>query len=347
MPNRWSTKQKAVFFRGLSVLLNSGVHIVGALECLAKQAETEQNRRTVDRMLHRVSTGFELNRAMAAEGVFSDLEIGLVKVGVRSGSLHNILTKLADAREEREGLRRKVTSALVYPAFVLALCALLLIFAPVLVFSDLLDLLAELNTDLPLATRVYLAFSALVTSPLFYLLLTAVVSSGIWGLRVLWRSDESRCHAERAVLSLPGIGGALKAAVAAEVTGALAVAYTAGLPLLQALKLSSEVSLSALLRQKMVDSIETLTSGETLSEALKETGFFSPVLLLILQAGEEVGRISDSLDTMATECAQSTGYALEMMQKLVEPFLLLFVGLVVGFIAIATLAPTLKMVEGL
>ncbi len=125
------------------------------------------------------------------------------------------------------------------------------------------------------------------------------------------------------------------------------MAYGSGLPLLSALNLSADVSLSALLRRRMKSSRETLTAGETLSAALQETGFFSPVSLLILQAGEEVGQISSSLESMAVQSAESTRHSLDLMQKLLEPLLLLFVGLVVGFIAIATLAPTMKMVEGL
>ena len=344
---KWDTKQKAVFFRGLSVLLNSGVHIVGALECLSEQAESEDDKQVVQRILQRASSGHPLDRAMAAEGVFSELETGLVKVGMRSGALHSILSKLADTTEERDGLRRKMTSALIYPAFVLALCGLLLVFAPVLVFSDLLDLLSELKTDLPLPTKIYLGFSELVRSPIAYLVLAAGLAAAIGFARKFLADEERRADFEELVLEIPGIGPALKSAVSAEVTGALAVAYGSGLPLLSALNLSADVSLSALLRRRMKSSRETLTAGETLSAALQETGFFSPVSLLILQAGEEVGQISSSLESMAVQSAESTRLSLDLMQKLLEPLLLLFVGLVVGFIAIATLAPTMKMVEGL
>ncbi|MCA9781356.1 MAG: type II secretion system F family protein, partial [Candidatus Eremiobacteraeota bacterium] len=236
---------------------------------------------------------------------------------------------------------------LVYPAFVLALCALLLIFAPVLVFSDLLDLLAELKTDLPLPTKLYLGFSDLVRSPLAYLVLAAGLALVVVLARKLLQDEERRAEVEAVILQMPGLGPALKSAVSAEVTGALAVSYGSGLPLLSALNLSAEVSLSTLLRQKMEASRESLTAGETLSAALHETGFFSPVSLLILQAGEEVGQISPALESMARQSAESTRHALELMQKLLEPLLLLFVGMVVGFIAIATLAPTIKMVEGL
>ncbi|MFA7480809.1 MAG: type II secretion system F family protein [Vulcanimicrobiota bacterium] len=112
----WRGKQKAIFFRGLSVLLNSGVHIIQALDSLAQQSIDEAARRTVEGISTRISSGFPLHKAMQAERVFSALEVGLVRVGERSGSLHSILQRLADATEAQDGLRRKLAAALVYPA---------------------------------------------------------------------------------------------------------------------------------------------------------------------------------------------------------------------------------------
>lgn len=343
----WRGKQKAIFFRGLSVLLNSGVHIIQALDSLADQSIDEPARRTVEGISARISSGFPLHKAMQAERVFSALEVGLVRVGERSGSLHSILQKLADATEAQDGLRRKLAAALVYPAFVLALATLLLIFAPVFVFSDLLDLLAELNTELPLATRIYLAFSALITSPFTYLVL--LILGGLLTLlaRKLLAEEDFRAKLESLIIELPGFGSAFTSCVSAEVSQALAAAYGAGIPLLDALKLSGEVSISVLFRRELKHSINLLQAGESLSNALAATGFYSPMALSILQSGEEVGLVSESLKSVAEESTKSTQQALDALQKLLEPCLLLFVGGIVGFISIATLAPTISMVEGL
>jgi type II secretory pathway component PulF len=344
---RWRAHQKAIVFRGLAILINAGVHLVEGLDSLARQAESPASEQVLRRMAGRLSTGQPLHRAMQAEGVFAPLEVGLVKVGESSGSLHSVLNRLADMGERSDGLRRKLISAMIYPAFVLSLCTLLLVFAPVLVFSDLLGLLRELKTELPLATRLYLGFSDMVLSPLFYGLGALALGLGGLALRAAWRNRASRMQLEQLLLGLPGLGPVLRSSLAAEISGAISTCFASGVPILRALSLSREVSWSVLLDSRLERAGRDMQNGRSLTEALSSSGVFSPLTLIILTGGEEVGMISESLDMIERQCRQATEDALESMQKLVEPFLLLFVGLVVGFIAIATLAPTLKVVEGL
>lgn len=342
---RWSTRQKALCFRGLAVQLNSGVHVVTGLGSLAVQAEEPEVRAGLQRIAARLGQGHPLPQAMQAEGGFSALETGLVKVGVDSGSLHTVLMRLADLAEKKDGLTRKLISALVYPGFVLALCVLLLVFAPVFVFSDLLALLRELKTDLPLATRLYLGFNSLVLSPLFYLLALAGVGGFVALLRSASQHEERRRALEELLFSLPGVGSVLKSALAATVAQAIATCYAAGIPILRAVSLSREVTWSVLLQEHLETVGADLRNGHSLADALKATEFFSPMSLTILAGGEEVGLIAEALNQVEKTTTEATEHALEALQKLVEPFILLFIGLLVGFIAIATLAPTLQVVQ--
>ena len=344
---KWKLQRKTLVFRGLATLLNSGVHITEAFESLARQADEPDFEASLRRLAGRLSSGHSLHKALEAEGAFTPLEVGLVKVGEASGSLHTVLLRLAEMGEKRDALRRKLASAMVYPAFVLGLCLLLLIFAPVLVFADLLDLLRELKTELPLPTRLYLAFSDMVLSPLSYLAGVALLGLGLFLLRRVWQGRGQRQDLEQILLGAPGLGPILRNTLAAEISSALSTCFSAGVPILRALSLSREVTWSSLLDQRLQRAGTDLQNGRSLTESLAATEVFSPMTLTILTGGEEVGRIGESLELVERETRQSVEYALEAGQKLVEPFLLLFVGLIVGFIAVATLAPTLKIVEGL
>ncbi len=312
---------------------------------MAEQAEHPEIKDSLERIAGKLNTGQPLHKALESERAFSVLETGLVKVGLDSGSLHTVLMKLADLSEKREQLRNKLTSAMIYPAFVLSLCTLLLIFAPVFVFSDLLNLLRELKTELPLATKIYLGFSSLILSPFFYLAAIVVVAGVVGFAQKILSEPFRRRSAEELLFSLPGVGGVLKNSLAAQAAQAVAICYSAGLPIVRAISLSRDVTWSVVLQHRMSATIVDLQNGHSLAESLKATGFFSPMSLTILAGGEEVGLIAEALRNVEKTTSEATTQALDTMEKLVEPFILLFIGILVGFIAIATLAPTLQVVQ--
>lgn len=344
---RWKSKDKALIFRGLSLLLNSGVHLFDGFLSLSRQVQDPELAQALERIARRLSAGHPLNQAMRAEDAFSKLELGLVKVGEHSGGLHRVLVSLADFSDRSYALKQKFISSMIYPAFVLTLCLALLVFAPVFVFADLLQLLRELNTALPLPTRLYLGFSDIILSPVSYIGLTICLALMFWAGKDTFKRPAYRLWLEEHILKLPGLGPALKNAAAAEVAQAIAISYEAGIPILQALSLGGEVGWSQLFSSRLRVAAADLKDGSTLSRCLGATDFFSRLSLTILSGGEEVGQIAQSLTSVEKTMREATEEALDAFQKLLEPFLLVFIGGIVGFIAIATLAPTLQVIQGL
>jgi type IV pilus assembly protein PilC len=344
----WDMATKKFFFRGLSTLQNSGVHILDGLQSLTEQSDDPLFTRTVESLSRKLASGYPLHKALESEGDhFSRLEVALVRVAENSGKLHSVLSRLADLSESQDKLRRELVSALIYPAFVLVLCTGLLIFAPVLVFSDLLDLLRELGTELPLPTRIYLGFSDLVLNPLFVLGCLAILVVGAVQIRKVTQDPGRRRVLERLGYSIPGLSSVLKASAASECSEALAICYQAGVPILAGLRLSGSASFSYLLQDSFKVAEEQLKNGATLTEALRPCQVFDSLSLALLSTAEESGSVSESLFAIAEQCRGRTKDALDTFQKLLEPCLLLFMGLIVGFIAVATLAPTLNLVRAL
>lgn len=345
---RVSQAQKVVLFRSLSTLLNSGVGLMESFESLRVQVADPELVAMFDRIQGRIASGHNLSNTLSAEpAVFSSLVVALVRVGERSGKLHFVLTRVADLTESRDRLTRQLRSALIYPAFVLTLCLLLLIFAPVLVFSDLLDLLRELKTTLPITTKIYLGFSSLILSPWTYVVTIPLMAVAAWSLRRALTIPEQRTRLEEMVLSLQGLGPLLVSSERAMVSAAMAVCYESGLPILESLKLAGQASAFSVFRDQLKGAREALHEGEGLAEALGRTSLFEAQSLSLISTGEESGLVVDSLKMIAEESEKNTVYAVEAFQKLLEPCLLLLVGGIVGFIAIATLAPTLQMVDNL
>ena len=344
---KWSPGHIQTFFQSTSVLINGGVPILESLESVQRQYREPEIVQAIDGIIKDLSSGFPLHKALARAEVFSDLEIGLIQIGERSGKLHLVLERLAKLAEERLHLRQKLRSALAYPAFVLVLCGLLLVFAPVLVFQDMLTLLEEMHTDLPLATDVYLAFSRMLHHPIFYFIFAILLGLSVAAVRKILLDRELRLKGEEFIFLIPWLSDALKASAVAEMSGALCVSYESGLPILESFRLAKRATWSRLLGQD-IDRVRTrVKQGETLSEALRTSEFFTSLSLCMISSGEESGQVEQALQMVYEENKQMVVERLERFQQLLEPLLLLGVGIFVGFIAVALLAPTISLVEGL
>ena len=344
----WNLESKKFFFRGLSTLQNSGVHILDGLQGLAVQSQDPLFVETVESLSKKLASGYPLHKALASEGdIFSRLEVALVKVAESSGKLHTVLARLAEMSESRDKLRRELLAALIYPAFVLILCTGLLVFAPLFVFSDLLNLLRELGSDLPLVTRIYLGFSDLILNPIVLLALAALSVLILLRFKKAAHDPKQRRALEEIGFAVPGLSAVLKSSAASECSEALAICYQTGVPILAGLRLSGSATFSLLLQDRFLVAEEQLKSGATLTEALRTCEVFEPMSLALLATAEESGKVSESLFSIATQCRAHTKDALDTFQKLLEPCLLLFMGFIVAFIAVATLAPTLNLVQAL
>ena len=344
----WDLASKKFFFRGLSTLQNSGVHILDGLQGLIVQSQDPHFIETVESLAKKLTSGFPLHKALESEGdIFSRLEVSLVRVAENSGKLHSVLARLAEMSESRDKLRRELLAALIYPAFVLCLCTGLLVFAPLFVFSDLLNLLRELESELPLPTRVYLGFSELILNPFVLVGLAGLAVFPGMRLRKAAHDPEQRRVLEKIGFSVPGLAAVLKATAASECSEALAICYQSGIPILAGLRLSASATFSLLLQDRFLVAEEQLKGGATLTESLRTCEVFDPMSLALLATAEESGKVSESLFSIAKQCGEGTKDALDTFQKLLEPCLLLFMGLIVAFIAVATLAPTLNLVQAL
>lgn len=338
----------AVFYRCLSVMLNAGVHVLRALEAGAAQSSLPAMASAITSARAAVASGKRLSVALSQfPSFFSPLQVRMIAVGENTGGLHVILKRLADHAEKGVALRRKVTSALTYPLFILALSLLLLLAAPSLVFKDLLELLTELGVELPWSTRVVVALAEGLSGPWLYLGAGVFVAGWFAVRRAMDADEEFKARIETAVLALPGIGPALRTAGTAEFCRALSLCYATGLPVMQAIKLCGSGTGSVLMERAAEQARERLTEGETLFHSLAESNLFNPMLLGVLWVGEESGKVADSLERAAELAEEDVDNALEQATALLQPTFMLVIGGVVGFMVVATMSPLVKVLQTL
>lgn len=340
------SQELAIFYRCLSVLLNSGVQILRSLEAGAQQCSIPPLAAAIGSARGAVASGKRLSVALTGfPSFFTTLQVRMIAVGENTGGLHVILERLAEQAEKSVALRQKVASALTYPLLVLGLALLLLLAAPALVFKDLLRLFSELGVELPWTTRLMLFAANLLSGPWPYLLLVLIGLLGWYGYGQIEQHPGLKARWEAFLLAVPGLGTAFRMAATAEFCGALALCYSSGLPVVQAVTLCAGATGSVLMEQAGQLARQSLLEGETLYESLRASQLLTPVLLGLLAAGEESGQVASSLEDVAEMAEANLEVAVERATALLEPLVLLVIGGVVGFMVIATLSPLARVLQ--
>lgn len=336
-----------IFFRSLATLQGAGVHVLRSLEVLGRQLDNREVKAALVDALRQVSSGMPLSKALSRHPrLFKPLHLQMLRVGENSGGLHRVLENLAVHAEKSFALQQKLRSAMVYPALIMVLALVMLIALPGIVFKDLLRFLSDLHVELPWATKVLLGLSNLVTQWWFFVLLGLVAAGLGWGVVQLSRRPAWQEAAEQAIISVPGLGPAVTAGWVADFTRSLSYTYAAGVPILQALEIAGQ-GRSLLMNRALANTRKQMAEGLPLHRCLSMTGLFPPMALHLIQAGEESGQVADMLERVANACEELVDERLTLASAMLQPLVMLVVGLVVGFMVVAVMSPMLKVLESL
>jgi len=336
-------RARAVFFRSLSTLVESGVPLVGSLEILARQTEFSPLRVLLPVAVDRLLRGHPLSTALGAQSgpaypptCFTPLQLQLITVGERTGSLTKIFDRLAHDCERATDVGQRVVSALVYPVITLLASLGLVLLIQNFIFRDLLAMLTSMNSSLPWPTRFLQFSSACLTSPVFCLL---AFLGGLGALFLMHRaltSREGMRQAWKLLCKVAVLRNALRLAVTSQFCRALATCLTAGVPLPRSLQLAGSSSYDPFLAEFMAKATELVIGGLSLSDSLAAQKIFPKVLVHCVAAGENVGRIPYMLEKVADVLEESLQQAIDSSTALIQPVVLVVVGSLVGFVVIAT-----------
>ena len=341
-------QQQALFYRSLATLYNAGIHITRALRILSEQMEHPAFRQALADISKRVDSGRRLSDSMAQHGlVFPPLHSSLVALGEQTGSLHLVLEKLARQAERSNELRARLKAALTYPLVIFVIALGLLMAAPAVIFKDLLRLLQELQVQLPLTTRVLVTVSKVLSSFWVVVPLLVVFGLGVVGWRTVQNDLRLRRRLESLVLTVPGLGPAVRASVVCDFTRALATCYTTGVPMLRGLELSAGAADHLVFKEALLFARDKMRDGLPLHEALADSAFFPGMTVQMVAVGEESGRLADMLERVSALAETEVEQTLAVATAMLQPIMLLFIGFVVGFVVIATMSPMLQVINSL
>jgi type II secretory pathway component PulF len=341
------SRAKLIFFTSeLADLLEAGLPVQQALTVMAEKQQDPAIRLASARTRLHLQDGETLSASFRqASPSFDDLYTSLVAAGEASGSLAGVLQRMAVSMAQLHELQKKFTQAMVYPAFMIGACALLMaVFALVLV-PQLTGLLAKTGQSLPAVARGLLSVSHFATTHFWTILITGAAAAALF--RALLATTAGRLWWDRFKLRLPLVGPIVDTRFHATFTQALGNLVTNGVPLLSALRLLVRGTANRFFQARLGQVIESVGSGETLSQSLRRAGGFQPLLSDIVAVGEQTGQLSRSLQKASSRYDRELDNRIRRLTSLVSPVIIVFLAIVVTIVAYCIVASIFSAISGI
>lgn len=341
---RVSTEEMVLFFNQLQALSRAGVPVVAALKQLAESTRSEGLKTCLLAMVEQMGAGLPLSTAMAEHPkVFSRLLASTVASGEETGQLDEIFANLADFLTFEAKAIKRIKSAIRYPSMVIAGVISAVVVMTTLVIPSYAQMFASLGAQLPLPTRMILAASNFMVQQGLLLLLGIVVGTLLLRRAIKTPAGRLRWHA--VLLRAPVIGSILKRTLIARFARLLAMAYRAGLPLPRGLQQIQRALGNAVFEQGLGEMSQHLAAGENLTQAARNSGLFPPMVHQMLQVGEASGMLDHMLQQVAEFYEEQVDYDLARLDDLINPMLILILGVMVLIMALGVFLPMWELVR--
>ncbi|MBU0759115.1 MAG: type II secretion system F family protein [Candidatus Omnitrophica bacterium] len=347
-PVRSSKKVKlddiVIFSRQLATMVDSGIPLVQAMDILHDQIEKAAFKNVVAAIRDDIETGASFSDALSKHPyVFSSLYINMVRAGESSGSLDDILDRLASYLEKANVLQRKVKTSLVYPAVVVTMAMLITLVMLLKVIPTFKGIFSMLGGTLPFPTRVLIMVSDTLRTMFIYVVI--VVAIVIFAFKKFLKTKKGRMAFDQITLKFPVIGELLKKVAVAKFTRTLATLVKSGVPILVSLEIVGKTSGNTVIEKALNEVRTSIKEGENIADPLAKCGVFPSMVVRMIHVGEQTGELEKMLGKIADFYDDQVDAAVSGMTSLIEPLIIAFLGVVIGGIVIAMFLPVFKMTE--
>jgi general secretion pathway protein F len=334
--------ERSLMTRRLATLVGASVPLYEAMTTLYEQESEGELKRVISRIRDRLAQGSNLASAMAAEpSVFSESYISMVAAGEAGGALEIILERLADFLEDQQAVQSRITTALAYPILMMVVGVGVMLFLLAFVIPKIIVIFEQSKAALPLITVLLIKTSNLVRSGWWALLILA--ATGVYAYRKLMKSEAFHLKRDRFFLRLPVAGNLLTTLVLSRFARVLGLLLTSGVPVIRATEITGDVVVNRVYRAFLHGVRERLAEGSGLSGALKSSSLFPPLLVHMIAVGEKGGELEQMLLKAGTAYEKEFDTAITRSMALLEPFLVLGMGLAVGIVVLAVLLPIFQL----
>lgn len=344
--DRVKQAQIVTFTSQLSTLQDAGLPIVRSLKILETQQRPGRFKDQLAAIAEDVEGGSTFSEALAKyPRSFDKLYTSMVKAGEAGGVLDVILNRLATFMEKSQKLKKKVKGALIYPVAVLTVAALILFFIMLYVVPSFKTMFADLGQNLPGPTQMLL--SASDTLQKYWYLLPGVPALLWISIKLVGRSPKGRVMLDRFKLNLPIFGLIIKKSSVSRFCRTLGTLIASGVPILEALRIVKDAIGNVVISSAIEEVHGSIREGDTIAGPLRQSGIFDELLVNMIDVGEETGELDKMLVKIADNYETDVDVAVEGMSSLLEPLLIVGMGLVVGFIVVALFLPLIEIIKNI
>jgi type IV pilus assembly protein PilC len=341
-------KTLMIFTRQLATLVDSGLPLLRGLNVLAKQERDSVLKKTINNLADGVQGGGTFSESLAQHPrIFNNLYVNMVKAGEVGGVLELVLSRLAEFQEKAAKIKSKVLAAMVYPIIVLTLAVGIMGFLLVFIVPKFEQIFHDMLGDkpLPAITQFVIGISKFVQN--HWLVLIGGIIAIIAGYKFANRTPRGRAVIDRAKLRVPLFGDVIRKTAISRFSRTLGTLVTSGVPILQALNITRETADNSVIATAITKVHDSVKEGESIVLPLEASGAFPPMVVSMIDVGEETGQLPDMLLKVADVYDEEVDNAVAAMTAALEPIMIVFLALVVGTIVIALFMPLISIISGL
>ncbi|TKB90165.1 MAG: type II secretion system F family protein [Nitrospira sp.] len=342
-------KDLVVFTRQFGTMINAGLPLVQCLEILSTQSENKVLRETIGEVKTQVEAGSTFSDALRRHPkVFDDLYVNLVHAGEVGGLLDTILTRLAKYIEKAMKLKGQIKSAMIYPAAILGVAvvviAVLMIWV-IPIFAKMFNELSGGKMGLPGPTQLVIDISNIFTS--YWWVMLIGIGGTIFGIKKYYSTPQGRMVIDKLLLKSPVFGDLIRKASVAKFTRTLGTLLASGVPLLDGMTICAKTAGNKVIEETLINARASIAGGKTIADPLAASGVFPKMVTHMIAVGESTGALDAMLGKIADFYEDEVDQAVASLTSLLEPIMMVFLGIVIGFIVVAMYLPIFKMSDAI
>ena len=342
-------KDLVVFTRQFGTMINAGLPLVQCLEILSTQSENKVLRETIGEVKTHVEAGSTFSDALRRyPKVFDDLYVNLVHAGEVGGLLDTILTRLAKYIEKAMKLKGQIKSAMIYPAAILGVAVVVIAVLMIWVIPIFAKMFSELSggkMGLPGPTQLVIDISNMFTSYWWAMLIG--IGATVFGIKKYYATAKGRMAIDKLLLKAPVFGDLIRKASVAKFTRTLGTLLASGVPLLDGMTICAKTAGNKVIEETLVNARISISGGKTIADPLAASGVFPKMVTHMIAVGESTGALDAMLGKIADFYEDEVDQAVASLTSLLEPIMMVFLGIVIGFIVVAMYLPIFKMSEAI
>jgi len=341
-PEKVTEKDITIFFRQLSTMINAGLPLVQCFELAEKGAENKSFIKLLKDVRNGLESGSPLGETMRKfPQHFDRLTCSLIEAGEQGGILDSILLRLCLYKEKALSLKAKIKSAMVYPIAIITVSFIVTAILMIFVIPVFADLFSSFGAELPAPTRVVMAISDIFVT-YWYVVVGAPIAL-VAGIRYIYKTPQGRYKLDKLLLNIPVLGDVMRKGAVARFCRTFSTLAAAGVPVLEAMDTVAETAGNAIIEEAVLAAKESIGQGQTLSMPLEKSGVFPVMVTQMISIGEETGSLETMLGKIADFYEEEVDTAVDNMTALMEPFIMVFLGVVIGGLVISMYLPIFKM----